>query len=78
MDANIVNLQTLFQQPISYRIPQFQRPYAWGKDRQWKPLWEDVRKVAERYLKGEMDDKQTAHTLWVPLSCFHRQVKQER
>ena len=61
MDANIVNLQTLFQQPISYQIPQFQRPYAWGKCRQWKPLWEDVRKVAERYLKGERDDKIRPH-----------------
>lgn len=61
MDANIVNLQTLFQQPISYRIPQFQRPYAWREDRQWKPLWEDVRKVAERYSNGEMDDKIRPH-----------------
>lgn len=61
MDAKIVNLQTLFQQPISYQIPQFQRPYAWRKDKQWEPLWEDVHTLAERYLNGEMGDKIRPH-----------------
>ena len=46
MDANVVDLQALFGRPISYRIPQFQRPYAWKRDDQWIPLWEDVRNIA--------------------------------
>ncbi len=61
MDAKIVNLQVLFQQPISYQIPHFQRSYAWGEEAQWEPLWEDVRTVAEHYLNGEMGDKIRPH-----------------
>ena len=49
MDANVVDLQGLFGRPISYRIPQFQRPYAWKRDDQWVPLWDDVRNVAEHW-----------------------------
>ena len=48
MDANIVNLQSLFGDQVSYQIPQFQRPYAWAENDQWMPLWGDVRNVAER------------------------------
>ena len=50
MDAGIVNFKTLFGDQVSYQIPQFQRPYAWGEENQWFPLWEDVRNLAERYL----------------------------
>ena len=54
MNADIVNIEGLFQEQISYRIPQFQRPYAWGEEIQWKPLWDDVRSVAERFLNKKM------------------------
>ena len=53
MNAQIVDIEGLFQEQISYRIPQFQRPYAWGEDIQWGPLWEDVCSVAERFLNQE-------------------------
>ena len=53
MDANVLDLNTLFETQVSFRIPQFQRPYAWRKDKQWIPLWEDVRKFAERLLDLE-------------------------
>ena len=56
MDANVVNLEKLFSSQISYRIPQFQRPYAWRLDTQWAPLWEDVRQVAERRLNSESSE----------------------
>ena len=52
MDANIQTLSTLFGRPVSYRIPVFQRPYAWGKEKQWRPLWNDVQRMAEKVLKG--------------------------
>lgn len=51
MDANIQTLSTLFRRPVSYRIPVFQRPYAWGEERQWHPLWNDVQQLAENVLK---------------------------
>ncbi len=50
MDANIVDLETLYSKSVSYRIPQFQRPYAWKKNEQWEPLWDDVRSMAEGRL----------------------------
>ena len=53
MHADVLNLKTLFGYEVSYRIPQFQRPYAWKKDEQWVPLWEDVRKVAENILSRQ-------------------------
>ena len=65
MDAKIVNLQTLFEQQVSYQIPQFQRRYEWKEKRQWQPLWEDVRTVAGmHYLNGEMGTIRYDHTLW--------------
>ena len=53
LHADVLNLKTLFGYEVSYRIPQFQRPYAWKKDEQWVPLWEDVRKVAENILSRQ-------------------------
>ncbi len=52
MDANIKSVKSLFSGPISYRIPPFQRPYCWDLERQWEPLWDDVRQVAERHGAG--------------------------
>ena len=61
MDAKIVNLQTLFEPEVSYRIPQFQRPYVWGEDAQWKPLWDDVQSVVVRLLNRKPGDKIRPH-----------------
>ncbi len=52
MDANVLSLNSLYGGEVSYRIPQFQRPYAWKKESQWKPLWEDVSRIAEACLKA--------------------------
>ncbi|CAN5580917.1 DUF262 domain-containing protein [soil metagenome] len=51
MDAGILTLKTLFQKPVRYVIPTFQRPYVWNQDDQWEPLWNDVRNIAEQYLE---------------------------
>ena len=48
MDASIQTLCGLFASPVSYRIPVFQRPYAWTKERQWQPLWSDAKRIAEK------------------------------
>lgn len=61
MEAEIVNLQTLFGKQVSYRIPQFQRPYAWKKGEQWVPLWDDVRNFAERCLHRQQNAKLRPH-----------------
>ena len=61
MEAKIVNLRTLFEQQVSYKIPQFQRPYAWKQDIQWQPLWNDIRSVAQRILNQNGNGKIRAH-----------------
>ncbi len=52
MDVNVLTMEKLFGKPIRYQIPTFQRPYVWGKDEQWEPLWDDVRNTAEDYLEN--------------------------
>jgi len=48
--ADTLTLKTLFQKNVRYVVPTFQRPYVWNQEDQWKPLWDDVRNTAERYL----------------------------
>lgn len=54
MKADTLSLKALFQKDVRYVIPTFQRPYVWGQEQQWEPLWDDVRNAAERYL-DELD-----------------------
>lgn len=64
MDANIVNLRTLFGDQVSYQIPQFQRPYAWDQNDQWMPLWGDILNLAERcHLSDGTTDTARPHFL---------------
>ena len=58
MDVNIHPLQKIFAYDVQFRVPLYQRPYVWDRDRQWVPLWEDVTSVAERYLD---DSSYVAH-----------------
>ena len=56
MKARIQTLSRLFSPPVSYRIPVFQRPYAWTKERQWTPLWMDTKGIAVRILNSASGD----------------------
>jgi uncharacterized protein with ParB-like and HNH nuclease domain len=47
MKHNYLSVSSLFAQPGRYVVPLFQRPYVWTEDEQWKPLWDDIRRVAE-------------------------------
>ena len=61
MEASIQTLTRLFSDRVSYRIPVFQRPYAWTKERQWEPLWGDVREMARRHLEADPQAKVPPH-----------------
>ncbi len=50
MDADTFTLWKLFQLPVRYIVPPFQRQYVWTQEKQWEPLWDDVTSTAERYL----------------------------
>ena len=49
-EASVKKLTDLFNSQVVYRIPPFQRRYAWNKERQWKPLWDDIKSVADRLI----------------------------
>ena len=51
LETNILTPKKLFQKDIRYAIPTFQRRYIWTQDKQWEPLWDDVRNTAEDYLE---------------------------
>ena len=61
MKATIQNLSRLFKTPVSYRIPVFQRPYAWTKDKQWQPLWTDTQRLAETLLDAKSEETLPPH-----------------
>ena len=57
MQAATVEVTALFDRDIRYLIPIFQRNYKWNRDDHWKPLWDDIRDVADHILEfGEMSD----------------------
>jgi hypothetical protein len=61
MEAGKLNIKQLFQKDVRYIIPTFQRPYVWEQEKQWEPLWEDVRNLAERYAEALVEsDNQEA------------------
>ncbi len=43
----------MFFMPQKLLVPLFQRPYVWSLEAQWTPLWEDVRRLAERRMAGD-------------------------
>jgi len=55
MDTQVRTPQVVFMQPQRLIVPLFQRPYVWNEENQWRPLWNDVLRVAERLLAaGEL------------------------
>jgi len=53
MKHNYLSVGSLFAQPGRYVVPLFQRPYVWTEEEQWKPLWDDIRRVAEDVLTAK-------------------------
>lgn len=51
------NIQDLFVQEKRFTVPHFQRPYVWKHDDQWKPLWEDVSRIADEFLRRASGDE---------------------
>src|SRR5665647_1826014 len=71
-------VQTLVQTPLNiFNLPQrllvplFQRSYVWSEDEQWRPLWDDIRRQAERRL--EAPDSDGHHFLGAVVLQYHAQ-----
>lgn len=54
--ADAYAIEKIFDTPIQYRVPLYQRPYVWERDVEdpsedrLTPFWEDVRDTVTRYL----------------------------
>lgn len=67
MQAGDVKLGSIFFDNHRYEIPMFQRPYVWGEDRNWVPLWEDIAAAADTVvadmLSGEWPEEPPTYFL---------------
>lgn len=51
MQPHKFTIHDVFEKERRYDIPLYQRAYVWNEEDQWEPLWDDIRKQAERALK---------------------------
>ena len=57
MLAGDVKLGSIFFDNHRYEIPMFQRPYVWGEELNWAPLWEDVSDAADGVIADMLNDE---------------------
>ena len=48
MNTDLLTPQRIFNNPVRYDIPEFQRRYVWNEDDQWEPLWGDIELLLEQ------------------------------
>jgi len=53
--ANASPVLAIFESKARYEVPLFQRQYVWGREQQWEPLWEDIRRKFKEFLAGRKD-----------------------
>ena len=53
MRVDKLNLERIFERTERLEAPLFQRPYVWKRERNWQPLWDAIRKVADSRLAGQ-------------------------
>ena len=52
-----MTLKSVFSDNHRYEIPMFQRPYVWGAEREWAPLWQDVSAAAEGVVHDMLSEE---------------------
>jgi len=52
MQVSVLSVQRLFDRHVHYQVPLYQRPYVWNEKDQWRPLWEDLRPLADALASG--------------------------
>lgn len=63
MQPNYSSVGQVFSAQARYVVPLFQRPYVWNKEEQWRPLWDDLRELAERVLNPPAHKPVAGHFL---------------
>ena len=52
MRVDKLTLERIFERTERLDAPLFQRPYVWKRERNWQPLWDAIKKVADTRLGG--------------------------
>jgi hypothetical protein len=63
MRPDKLTIHDLFQRERRYVVPLYQRPYVWGEEEQWSPLWDDLERQAEACLEGGDRGSRRSHFL---------------
>lgn len=57
IDARAQSFDAIFRRDVRYVVPVFQRRYAWERERQWEPFWNDVLEVVDTYVEAARADR---------------------
>ena len=55
MKPTTLSIFDVFEKERRFMVPLFQRPYVWYQEKQWKPLWEDIKAKADEVFLYESD-----------------------
>ena len=61
MEADTFTLRELFDPPVQFAVPEYQRKYVWNEEDQWEPLWDDIQTLAEQVLKAAETERGMPH-----------------
>ena len=55
MEAKDYSLDDIFRASQLLEIPLYQRRYIWDLESQWRPLWNDIQRIAIRGLSNPQE-----------------------
>ena len=63
MEVQLPTPKALFDQPVRYVVPDYQRKYVWEQEKQWEPLLDDVLNLAEQAANPARQSGDAARTV---------------
>ena len=54
MKVDKLTVVRVFDRTERLEAPLFQRPYVWNEERNWVPLWESIKEVADHKIAGRV------------------------
>lgn len=67
IDARAQSFDAIFRRDVRYVVPVFQRRYAWERERQWEPFWNDVLEVVNAYVEAAQADNSAPRSDELPV-----------
>ena len=76
MKSHVTTIADMLDTNVEYVIPQFQRAYAWNREKQWDPLWDDIQSVAQNVANAPKPESVPPHFMG-PIVMQQRQGQAE-